>query len=146
MPFFVSRQGYWGADPDECWVVEIAGGGRDYANPDMLCAKYAGEGEEYEDPREAVEAALAIAESWRNDAPDKVISVAYGHTMGFTMPFEPTKQKKKKLRQWAEETYNKLPRCDQCGGLLPERHLEYEEGFKFCREYCAEKWQAAQGE
>lgn len=161
--WFVSRQMYWGVDPEDANVVEIAAGGRDYANPDMLCAKYDGEGKEYEDPREAAEAALEIAKLWRRDAPDNIISVAYGSTGGFTLPFEPERDDtyfdaekgvevideehtaEKKLRQWAEETYDKLPKCDLCGKLLPEEYFIDESGeFKFCREYCAENWAARQ--
>lgn len=51
--WFVSRQDYWGEENP--LAVEIAAGGLNYANADMLCVAYArlGEGEEYEDPREA---------------------------------------------------------------------------------------------
>ena len=67
--YFVSRQCYWGVEPDEQNVVEIASGGRDYSNPDMLVEKYAGEGQEYSDPREALEVALSIAKQWKQDKP-----------------------------------------------------------------------------
>jgi len=100
MTYFVSRQCYW---PDGQLTVEIAGGGLDYANPDMLVEKYKhlGEGREYEDPMEAAEAAIEIARAWRMDAPDERISVATGCTMGFTMPFEPSSQKK--VLAWARK-------------------------------------------
>jgi len=144
MSFFVSRQCYWGVDPDECWVVEIAGGGIDYANPDMLCEKYPGEGQEYEDPREAVRVALEIAKLWKKAEPKKVISVACGYTGGFTMPFEPSNGFE--LVKWANKIYGEMPKCDMCGKLLPEDNWYTDEfrEFKFCREYCAEEWNIEQ--
>jgi hypothetical protein len=39
--YFVSRQRNW---PDGDCLVEIAAGGRDYANPGMLAPKFPGEG------------------------------------------------------------------------------------------------------
>lgn len=134
--WFVSRQCYWGVeDPN---VVEIAGGGLDYANADMLVTKYEGEGEEYTDPREAVEVALAIAETWRKDEPFMTIGVAHGHTGGFTMPFELSEEKE--LKTWAEKIYAALPKCDHCGELLGDVTYSDEFGdFQFCREYCAER-------
>ncbi len=88
--WFVSRQDYYGEDDETRYCVEIAAGGIDYSNPDMLCEKYrdAGEGDEFRDPREAVQAALAVAKAWAADRPDLVINVAHGDTMGGFMPFE----------------------------------------------------------
>ncbi len=145
MPFFVSRQCYWGVDPDEQWVVEIAGGGLDYANPDMLCSRFPGEGQEYDDPRDAVKAALEISKLWKKAEPKKVISIACGFTGGMTMPFEPSTGFE--LVKWANKIYSKMPKCDRCGELLPEKYFVDESGeFKFCREYCAEDWAARQME
>lgn len=139
MKYFVSRQCYW---PDGENVVEIAMGGLDYSNADMLVSKYAGEGEEYYDPREAVEAALEIAKQWKSDCPDKEIGVASGCTMGYTMPFEPSEEKE--LKEWAEKQYEGLPKCDRCGDLIEgDGYVLFDEpDWKFCREYCAEQWQA----
>lgn len=141
MTFAVTRQCYWGVDPDECWVVEIAGGGLDYANPDMLCARFPGEGQVYSDPREAVTAALEIAKLWKKEEPEKNIRVASGFTGGFTMPFEPSNGFE--LVKWANKLYGKMPRCDQCGELLPDKNWYTDEfrEYKFCREFCAEKYQ-----
>lgn len=139
MKWYVSRQCYWGVDEDEQNVVEIALGGLDYANPDMLADKYEGEGETYTDPVEAVEASLKIAELWHKDSPELIISVAHGCTGGMTMPFESDGQKE--LRTWAKETLEALPKCDRCGAVLPEEHytVPYLDDEKFCREYCAEE-------
>ena len=42
--YTVTRQHQW---PDGANLVEISSGRLDYTNPDALCAKYAGEFEEY---------------------------------------------------------------------------------------------------
>lgn len=136
--WFVSRQCYWSAD--DPYVVEIAGGGLDYANPDMYSPKYPGEGKEYTDPREAAKVALDIAKRWKLDEPDKDIGVAHGHTGGFTMPFEPAGEAE--IQAWAEKAYDRLPKCDMCGGPLPEEIKQWTDvhrEFRFCSEYCAEK-------
>lgn len=140
MLYFVSRQSYWGEDPAD--VVEIAVGGRDYANPDMLVEKYRryGEGDEFDDPRDAVEAAIKIAEAWSSDA-GEVRPIAYGCTAGFTLPFSPSGYEE--ARAWAERTYEKLPKCPRCGDLLPEARECYSHDFAdgefFCSEDCAER-------
>lgn len=139
MKWFVSRQCYWGVDPDEQNVVEIAQGGCDYANPDMLVEKYEGEGKTYTDPVEAVEASLKIAEQWHKDSPELIIGVAHGSTGGMTMPFEADEQEK--LREWAKKTLEALPKCDRCGAVLPEEYYTVPDldDEKFCREYCAKE-------
>lgn len=142
MKLFVSRQIYWGVEPEDSHTVEVAMGGRDYANADMLVPKYAGEGQEYINPVEAVEAALEIAEAWRKDCPDETINVAYGHTMGFTMPFSPNYDIEK-MRAWAKKRLETLPKCAQCGELLDEKStytLIDCSDEKFCSEYCANEY------
>lgn len=148
--WFVSRQGYWGVDPDDMHVVEIAEGGIDYANPDMIVQKYPGEGQEYTDPREAVTAAIAIAEAWAKDQPDLKINIGEGYTMGMTMPFEG--QPKEDLIAWAEDRWTKLAKCPTCGEIMEGAEEYYRSGVwtsgdffpdddseKFCSEICAEK-------
>ena len=141
MKWFISRQCYWGVDEDEQNVVEIAQGGCDFANPDMLVEKYSGEGETYIDPREAVTAALDIAERWKKDSPDLKIGVAHGCTGGMTMPFEADESEE--LKKWAQKIWELLPKCDGCGEILPKKHFTVPflnvDDEKFCREYCAEK-------
>ena len=145
MKWYVSRQCYWGVEKDEANMVEIAQGGLDYANPDMLVTKYSGEGEEYTDPREAVKAAIEIAKQWRKDAPELTIGIGHGCTGGMTMPFE--SDESEDLIKWANETWEKLPKCDRCGEVLPEEHfINYDTDEKFCREYCAEQSYIAEEE
>lgn len=141
--YYVSRQSYWGVEPEDQNTVEIASGGRDCANPDMLVTKYDGEGDEYSDPVKAVEAALAIAEQWQKDCPTLQINVAHGFTGGSTMPFEGCD--KDELIEWAKKAHEKLPKCDWCGEVLEDKSLyrlcDYPDE-KFCGESCAEKFLA----
>src|SRR3990172_8947087 len=114
--WFVSRQRYW---PDGENVVEIAYGGQDYANPDMLSPIFDGECEEYFDPREAVERAIKIAGFWKESEPMLEIGIARGYTGGMTMPFTPSDIDSLKI--WAQETYESLPHCCGCGEILKEK-------------------------
>lgn len=140
MKYFVSRQNYWDRCAPEASVVEVVIGGSDYANADMLGVKWPhlGEGKEFSDPREAVEAAIAICEEWKKE--DEYASVGMGATLGFTMSFDG--EDYDTLRKRAEEMYQKLPKCAQCGELLGKEtytHDYADQDEKFCREYCAEK-------
>jgi hypothetical protein len=139
MPYFVSRQKYW---PEGDRVVEVAGGGLDYANPDMLVEAYPdlGEGKEYIDPREAVKAAISIRDAWKIDTPYQV-RVEVGYTGGWTMPFaeEPTDEE---LLEWAENQFQDLEKCDACGIVLEDGRLwgnELSPDSKFCSETCADE-------
>ena len=105
--YIVTRQCQW---PTGELVVEISTGGWDYINPDALVEKYPGEFVEFNDPREAVEAAIAIAKAWQKDEPGKNIGIAAGCTGGYTMPFEP--QSIEELKRWADEEYAQLRGSD----------------------------------
>ncbi len=139
VPYFVSRQSAW---PQGSLYVEVACGGLDYANPDMLAVGYRslGEGNEYHDPREAVDAAIAICRAWRRDHRGVRIDVRVGHTMGFTAPFEPGTFRQ--ALAWARDVAERLPSCAHCGELLERltyRHALAEDGERFCSEYCADE-------
>lgn len=135
--YYVSRQKYWGVDIDDCNTVEIALGGLDYANPDMLVAKYSGEGQSYSDPREAVTVAITIAEQWKKDCPNLSINIASGYTGGNTMPFESSTIKE--LEEWAERVYKSLPKC-YCGCLIEGGGyvVNDDPDTRYCSEYCSE--------
>ena len=139
--WFVSRQIYW---PDGEHVVEIASGGRDYSNPDMLVPKFDGEGEEYSDPIEALNVAFKIQDQWLREESEE-IGIAHGCTGGMTMPFTP--QDVNSLKEWAKEEYEKLEKCENCGEILEEKYYyNFERDEKFCGEYCAEKYLAVEME
>ena len=138
MPYYVSRQRYW---PDGVLRVEIAGGGMDYANPDQITVKYSslGEGCEYSDPVDAVEAAIAVCKAWRKDTKKgaRTIQICHGHTLGYTMYFDPCTFKEG--RSWAIEERKRLPKCPYCGCVVGEkkwRHSLNDEPF--CSEDCAD--------
>jgi len=99
--YFVSRQNYY-YSAIKC--VEIAVGGLNYAGCDMLCYRYSGEGEEYENPIEAVEAAIKIAKHWVRDCHER-IDVCAGHSQGMGLEFEPATLRE--LRTWAIEEKEK---------------------------------------
>lgn len=133
--YTITRQRQW---PEGTPMVEISAGSLDYTNPDALGAKYQGEFQTYDDPREAVETAIAICKAWRRDGEERA-RVAYGATGGMTMPFDPSTFEGS--RQWARERYESLPKCARCGELLPEHPYRVEglDDEQFCREYCAEE-------
>lgn len=144
--YFVSRQMPWSED---YYMVEVVSGGSDNASPDMLSEKFAGEGQEYEDPREAAEAAIRIAVAWRKTKPNKQVFIGFGNTLGGSFGIEPSprKKEKKEIKEWAEKIYEEIPQCDHCGKKMfsSERytHPLNSEG-EFCKEYCAEEDYAAQ--
>jgi hypothetical protein len=134
--YFVSRQCYW---PEGDLMVEIAVGGLDYANPDQMVDRFSslGEGCEFDDPREAVESAVDVLNAWRKLSPSEEINIGYGFTGGNTLPFEPSTIEE--CQAWAEERYEKLPKCDECGELIGKEEFTTDFGGSFCREYCADK-------
>ena len=142
--WFVSRQLYW---PDGDTVVEIAKGGLDYANADMLSDENnriygkLGCDQEYKDPREALEAAIKIRDEWLVQSPRSDIRIEHGFTGGNTMPFTsyPTDEE---LKEWAEKEWQSLEKCAYCGKVLPDMyyHLLYDDpDIKYCSEYCADE-------
>ena len=136
MPFTVTRQLQW---PEGTPVVEISCGGLDYTNPDALSPRYSGEFETYDDPRKAVDAAIAICKAWRKDG-EKRARVGTGATGGMTMPFETCTFREAK--DWAQRRYEDLPKCDRCGTILGEityRNGDLDPDHRFCSEYCAEE-------
>lgn len=130
----MTRQRQW---PEGTPVVEVSAGGIDYTNPDALSAKYPGEFETFDDPREAVDAAIAICLSWREDG-EKEAQVGHGATGGMTMPFDTSTFEA--AEEWAHGVYEGLPKCSRCGGVLGrEKYRSFElEDEEFCSEVCAQ--------
>lgn len=141
--WFVSRQDYWGEENP--LAVEIATGGLDYANADMLGVAYArlGEGEEYEDPREAAAAAVGVAVAWRRDTGRSAdeITVRIGFTGGSSMPFEEGTDTE--AIAWGAKTYEGLPKCPECGELMKERWVPtdfaVDDDEACCSQFCCEQ-------
>jgi len=152
MTYAVTRQHYWGVD--EPLVVEIASGGLDYANADMLCddkdRKYARLGcdQEYTDPREALNAAIAVRDEWvkhpRYDETEEPLPsprIECGYTGGNTIPFEEYPSDDN-LREWAEKEWEAIPKCDQCGEPLGKERFSWFgrdwEDDEYCSPTCSE--------
>lgn len=146
MTWTITRQRQW---PDGDNVVEISEGGIDYTNPDALAAKYPGEFQEFEDPREAVETAIEICRAWRKDG-EKSATIGIGATGGYTIPFDSATFRNAK--DWANEVWEKLEKCPHCGRIMEDARewwnagewigdefLPDEDSGKYCSEYCAEK-------
>ena len=135
--YTVTRQHQW---PGGDYVVEVSAGGQDYTNPDTLVTRFAllGEGETFDSPILAVEAAIEVCEAWRRDG-GPTAQIGYGATGGMTMPFDPCTYEE--ARAWAAKREASLPRCDGCGELLPERYFTVPDldDVRFCREFCAEE-------
>lgn len=139
----VIRQNYWG--PEEPFVVEIAAGGIDYANADMLgdiedkIYYKLGCDQEYTDPREALAVTLAVREEWQKREPELAIRIEYGNTGGMTIPFEEYPDDDD-LKKWADAEWEKLPKCDGCGEPRIEtwRLTPFPGSGDFCSEYCAQ--------
>jgi hypothetical protein len=136
--YYVSRQKYWGVDEEDQYCVEIAVGGIDYANPDMLCMIFSEQGE-YDDPLEAAKAAISVRDQWKKAAPKLNIRIDYGQTDGNTLPFMDD-HSHNEIIQWAKKELEKMPKCDYCGKPYDEGEEWYHEftDFKFCSEYCAD--------
>ncbi|WP_333641766.1 hypothetical protein [Mesotoga prima] len=120
------------------YIVEIAYPGIDYAGSDMLATDYPGEGE-YDDPREALDAAIKVREALQADHPDEEIGIAFGH---FEM-VEGEPQDLEELKKEIMEHYASLPKCDRCGKLRDDKEFFVIYGDpdygKFCSEFCAEE-------
>jgi hypothetical protein len=138
---YVSRQSYYYSGER---VVEVELNGLDYSGADMLSVGYKnlGEGKEYDDPREAIKAAVAIRDAWRKDEPDEEINIALGSTGGMGMEIEPTEKTDDELKEWAEERWNALPKCERCGDVLDPKDTYHRVDFPdfgdFCSENCVE--------
>lgn len=137
MKYFISRQHYWDTDN---YIVEVAGGGLDFANPDMLVPlpewRSRGDGKEFNDPRKAVEAAIEIRNLWRA-AGCISAEIGCGFTHGFTLSFEPISSEE--AEQWAEKEWTKLPKCNECEKILGEDWYELDPNLKYCSFSCLAK-------
>lgn len=149
MDYYVSRQVYW---PDGVCAVEVVSGGSDNSGPDQLVPNYRdyGEGDTFDDPREAVRAAIAVRDAWQidldwiastgTDKPRKAVLTGFTTGYGMVLPDEYSDDA---ARAWAEKEYAELPKCDHCGDLLPDNPYGSESSildneYPYCSEYCAE--------
>jgi hypothetical protein len=102
----------------------------------MLIGKYKGEGEEYKDPRDAVNVAIQIRDAWKKDSNEEVIITA-----GSFNGMEGEEETDEDLKKWAEKQYESMPKCALCGELIEEEWSNPDSEFlgeKFCSENHAE--------
>jgi hypothetical protein len=138
MPYTVSRQSYYYNGQK---AVEVVRGDGDYCGSDMLVAKYQkyGEGQTFDDPREAVAAAIVILHKWKEDG-ERHAGIAIVKVGG--MGFEGEAESVHEAISWSAEEYEELPKCDWCGGILPKECWYYSEDpemGKYCREFCVDE-------
>lgn len=133
--YYVSRQYYYYSGLK---MVEIAYGGCDYANADQLVTKYGrlGEGKEFLNPKNAVEAAIDVRDEWQKDSKEK-INISLGSTKGFSMEFEPMTDEE--LIEKAQKLYDGMDKCEKCGDLLEETYFSEYLQANFCSTNCLEK-------
>ncbi len=142
MPYAVTCQHYYYSS---LYAVEVSIGGWDYAGSDMLVERFKdlGEGAVYQDPREAVKIAIDILRAWRKRDPKDHAKLVVVNTGGMGIEGEPIPIMQ--AIKWAKEEWDRLPKCDQCGGLLPQAYYtlpEWGGEDRFCSEHCAEKAEA----
>jgi len=118
--FTVTRQHRW---PDGIKIVEISQGGLDYTNPGALMPRWAGEGEEYLSPVQAVEVGIGIAKAWQEESKEPIY-LGMGNTHGMTGFFdeqELTEETFESFLAKATELEGTMKRCDRCGELLGKK-------------------------
>lgn len=142
MSYMVSRQSNW--YDDGAYSVEIATQ-PEFAGPGALARCYHEDFSEYEDPREAAEAAIRLAGRWRTLAvggllPFRCFTIA-GNSMVYATVNDAMSAPE--LREWAGRVFERLAKCVQCGGLIagdawyPVECMGEEE-FGCCSESCAD--------
>jgi hypothetical protein len=95
-----------------------------------------GDGQEFVDPRDAADAALALRAQWAHDIGKKV-ALSFGDAdIGWS------KSTRKDVLAWAEKAFERADKCAECGKPLGKerwRPTEWAEDDEFCSEYCADK-------
>ncbi len=147
----VTRQCQW---PEGTLCVEISKGDANYTNPGQLVEKYPDEGQEFMDPRQAVDAGIEIAQAWRRDVYSgpkedrQLVLIAVGNTGGSTCPFEGerlTGEVLTKLREWASKEWESIEKCQQCGDPIGKKYVYlHDDDCKFCDRQCCENYEIDQ--
>lgn len=134
------------------YSVEIARD-LDYAGPGMLAGDWPEEGD-YDDPRDAAQAAAQLAERWgeqegweRWGMPGDPMPITVSMN-AMVYPTVKDGMTPEEARAWAQDRYDRMPKCDRCGGPLPDEkerwHLLEEQDYlgddapEYCSENCAE--------
>lgn len=144
--YYVSRQSnYYDGGK---YSVEIAAQ-LDVSGPGALVPHYErlGEGDEFDDPREAAKAAVAIAQEWGDEETQTIpITLAMSGMIYATTEDGMSPQE---TLDWGEKAYSELPLCEECGhhaGVEEWTNFETGDTGMFCSEECAELVFGAQRE
>ena len=123
-PYCVTRQRYWHENGAQ--AVEIAAR-LDYSGPDAV--EIIGE---YDDVRDAAEAAIAAADGW-GPIVLALNDLVYPVTDDGLTPDE--------CREWAQRRYDALPKCERCGEGFTGSGWGHDlsDGYPFCSEHCADE-------
>lgn len=135
MSYAVTRQS--NLYDDGAYSVEIAGAW-DYIGPGALVEKYPDEFSEWDDPRDAAEAAIRIARAWRADSPGgRVVYTLQMNDICYATVADGMNAAE--LRQWAQQTWEDVPKCDQCGKPGQDWRLwDDPDGSGYCSEHCCD--------
>lgn len=145
MGWYVSRQSNY--YDQGAYSVEIASQ-FDYAGPGMLVAKFADEGCEFDDPREAAEAAVRVSEAWGATIAngDPLLPLTIGITLvgnAFVYATVEDSMTAAEAREWAEGEWEAAPKCERCGNLAPAADNKVAtftgETFTACSDFCADE-------
>lgn len=130
MPYYVTRQSYW-HEGGECAVEIVRAVSFDYTSPGALVEdpNLPGEGE-YDDPREAAQAAAAIVRKW--PAAEGRIVIANGAALQLVYPSLDDAASAVQALVWGDHEFATLPKCDRCGDLGEPRVTIYGDEYIAC--------------
>jgi len=106
--------------------------GKDFIHESVLKKKYAGEFEEFDDPRAAVETAILIKGLWEHDEPGTEIEFMFGSPIDERVACNGAADAEK-LRNWALDRVRGFPVCEWCS------YREHP-GIVFCSTVCGVEW------
>jgi hypothetical protein len=132
--FYISRQRYY---PSNQLAIEIAVGGPKFSGPDKLDVKYAGEGKNLKDPRDAVNVAIRIYSQWMTDRNlnERVILNILEDRAG---KFNLDKKGMNDAKIWAEGFYKRMDKCSNCQSLLTGKKEKFVKADGLKGEYCSQ--------
>jgi hypothetical protein len=138
--FYVSRQCYFHDEGE--YGVEIATA-RDHMSPDALASRYTEDLGEHEDPREAAEAAIVLAERWRKDVGAERLAAECFTIAGNPVcyPTVADALDADQVRAWAARRFDEMPHCERCGELAQAGAWIAPDGGDpviACGQYCAD--------
>lgn len=115
----------------------------DYAGPGALAQKYLEDFAQYDDPREAAEAAIKLRRQWVESLTSNLAEwFRANERIRFTLAMNsvcyPTvndAMSASELRRWARAEYDRLPKCDHCGTIASSEDNymdEFGDNFTAC--------------